>query len=136
MLFSYGQSQWKKKDYGYAFYRIFLNVTERLANSFKLKLSKENKAFFSEIHPWYEMVLGGIVAFFLCLALPLFAIWQYIIGPLLGSFGGGGSSSSGSSYSSRDDDRYSSRSSSYSSRSSGGGGGFGGGRSGGGGASR
>ena len=133
MLFSYGQSQWKKKDYGYAFYRIFLNVAERLANSFNLKLSKENKAYFSEIHPWYEMVLGAILGFFLCLVLPLFAVWQYIIAPLFGLFGGGGGGGS-SSYSGSS---YSSRSSSYSSHSSGGGGGgFGGGSSGGGGASR
>ena len=131
MLFSYGQGQWKKKDYGYALYRVFLNVAERLLNSFNLKLSKENKKFFSEIHPWYEMVLGAILGFFLCLVLPLWAVWHFIAS-LFGSGGGGGGSSSYSGSS------YSSRSSSYSSRSSGGGGGggFGGGHSGGGGASR
>ena len=125
---SYGGSYWKKKEYGHFFYRISLATAERLVNAFGLKLSKENKAFFSEIHPWYEMVLGVIVAFFLCLVLPFFALWQYIIAPLFGLASSGGGGSGGYS---------SGGSSSYSSHSSGGGGGgFGGGSSGGGGASR
>ncbi len=126
MLYSYGQSQWKKKDYGYGFYRISLRVAEGLVNSFQLKLSKENKEAFSELHPWYEMVLGGILAFFLCLVLPIFVVWQYIIAPLFGLGGSSYGSSSGG---------FSSHSSSGGSYS-GGGGGFGGGSSGGGGASR
>ncbi|MBO7619194.1 MAG: TPM domain-containing protein [Victivallales bacterium] len=124
---SYGESQWKKKDYGYSAYRVALCVAERLANGFELTLSKENKQAFSELHPWYEMVLGGILGLLLCLGVP-FLILRHIIGLFTG-LGGGGSSGGYSSYSSR--------SSSYSSHSSGGGGGgFGGGSSGGGGASR
>ena len=124
---SYGESQWKKKDYGYSAYRVALCVAERLANAFELTLSKENKQAFSELHPWYEMVLGGILGLLLCLGVP-FLILRHIIGLFTG-LGGGGSSGGYSSYSSR--------SSSYSSHSSGGGGGgFGGGSSGGGGASR
>ncbi|MBO7534354.1 MAG: TPM domain-containing protein, partial [Victivallales bacterium] len=124
---SYGGSQWKKKDYGYSFYRVALYLAERLADGFELTLSKENKQAFSELHPWYEMVLGGILGLLLCLGVP-FLILRHIIGLFTG-LGGGGSSGGYSSYSSR--------SSSYSSHSSGGGGGgFGGGSSGGGGASR
>lgn len=125
MLYSYGQSQWKKKDYGYGFYRISLRVAEGLVNSFQLKLNKENKKAFSELHPWYEMVLGGILGLLLCLGVP-FLILRHIIGLFTGLGGGGGSS-----YGSRGG--YSGGSSGG---SFGGGGGFGGGRSGGGGASR
>ena len=120
---SYGGSQWQKKEYGYSFYRVALCVAERLANAFELTLSKENKQAFSELHPWYEMVLGGILGLFLCLGVP-FLILRHIIGLFTG-WGSGGGSSGG----------YSSRGSSGGSFG-GGGGGFGGGRSGGGGASR
>ena len=124
---TYGGSHWRKKEYGNCLYRVYLYTAERLANSFSLTLSKENKKFFSEIHPWYEMVLGGIIAFFLCLVLPIFVVWEYIIAPLLGMGGGGGSSygSGGGFGGGRSGGSF-----------GGGGGGFGGGRSGGGGASR
>ena len=127
---TYIGSRWRKKLYGDCLYRVYLHTAELLGNAFELNLSKENKAFFSEIHPWYEKVLGVILGFFLCLFLPFLAIWQYIIAPLFGLGGGGGGSSYGSSGGS-----YSSRGSSGGSFG-GGGGGFGGGRSGGGGASR
>ena len=123
---SYGGSQWKKKDYGSSFYRICLKAAESLVTAFELKLSKENKEKFSEIHPWYEMVLGGILGLFLCLGVP-FLILRHII-VLFTGLGSGG----GSSYGSRGG--YSSGSSGGS--FGGGGGGFGGGHSGGGGASR
>jgi hypothetical protein len=123
---SYGGSQWKKKEYGYSFYRVALCVAERLVNAFELTLSKENKEAFSELHPWYEMVLGGILGLFLCLGVP-FLILRHIIGLFTGLGSGGGSS-----YGSRGG--YSSGSSGGS--FGGGGGGFGGGHSGGGGASR
>ena len=123
---SYGGSQWKKKDYGSSFYRICLKTAESLVTAFELKLSKENKEKFSEIHPWYEMVLGGILGLFLCLGVP-FLILRHIIGLFTGLGSGGGSS-----YGSRGG--YSSGSSGGS--FGGGGGGFGGGHSGGGGASR
>ena len=123
---SYGGSQWKKKDYGTRFYRICLKTAESFVNAFELKLSKENKEKFSDIHPWYEMVLGGILGLLLCLGVP-FLILRHIIGLFTGLGSGGGSS-----YSSRGG--YSSGGSSGG--SFGGGGGFGGGRSGGGGASR
>ena len=123
---SYGGSQWKKKDYGTSFYRICLKTAESFVNAFELKLSKENKEKFSDIHPWYEMVLGGILGLLLCLGVP-FLILRHIIGLFTGLGSGGGSS-----YSSRGG--YSSGGSSGG--SFGGGGGFGGGRSGGGGASR
>ena len=119
---SYGGSQWKKKDYGYSFYRVALKTAEDFVNGFELKLSKENKKAFSELHPWYEMVLGGILGLFLCLGVP-FLILRHIIGLFTG-LGGGGYSGG-----------YSSRGSSGGSFG-GGGGGFGGGSSGGGGASR
>ncbi|MCR4575771.1 MAG: TPM domain-containing protein [Lentisphaeria bacterium] len=125
---SYGGSQWKKKDYGYSFYRVALYVAERLADGFEMTLSKENKQAFSELHPWYEMVLGVIMGFFCCLGLPGLMLWQFIA-PLFGwggGFLGGGSSSGGSS----------SGGGYGGGGSSGGGGGFGGGSSGGGGASR
>ncbi|MBQ9445622.1 MAG: TPM domain-containing protein [Victivallales bacterium] len=125
---SYGGSQWKKKDYGTSFYRICLKTAESFVNAFELKLSKENKEKFSEIHPWYEMVLGAIMGFFCCLVLPGLVLWQYIIGPLFGLFDIGSGSSSGG--------RFSSGGHSGGSFGGGGGGGFGGGHSGGGGASR
>ncbi|MCR5380593.1 MAG: TPM domain-containing protein [Lentisphaeria bacterium] len=128
-LYSYGQSHWKKKDYGTSFYRVSLKAAEGFTNAFELKLSKENKAFFSEIHPWYEMVLGVIMGFFCCLVLPGLALWQYIIAPLFGLASGGSSYGSGGG-------SFSGGSSSGGSFGGGGGGGFGGGRSGGGGASR
>jgi len=128
---SYGESQWKKKDYGTSLYRIYLKAAESFVYAFELKLSKENKKFFSEIHPWYEMVLGVIMGFFCCLVLPGLALWQYIIGPLLGlvsgGVGGGSSFGSGGGFGGGR---------SGGSFGGGGGGGFGGGRSGGGGASR
>ncbi len=124
---SYGGSQWKKKDYGTSFYRICLKTAESFVNAFELKLSKENKEKFSEIHPWYEMVLGAIMGFFCCLVLPGLVLWQYIIGPLFGLVDIGSGSSSGGRFSSGG----------HSGGSfGGGGGGFGGGHSGGGGASR
>ena len=122
---SYGGSQWKKKEYGYSFYRVALYLAERLANAFELTLSKENKEAFSELHPWYEMVLGAILGLFLCLGVP-FLMLRHIIGLFTG-LGGGGSSGGYSSYSSRG---------SSGGSFGGGGGGFGGGSSGGGGASR
>ena len=122
---SYGGSQWKKKDYGYSFYRVALYLAERLADGFELTLSKENKQAFSELHPWYEMVLGAILGLFLCLGVP-FLMLRHIIGLFTG-LGGGGSSGGYSSYSSRG---------SSGGSFGGGGGGFGGGSSGGGGASR
>ena len=125
---SYGGSQWKKKDYGTSFYRICLKTAESFVNAFELKLSKENKEKFSEIHPWYEMVLGAIMGFFCCLVLPGLVLWQYIIGPLFGLVDIGSGSSSGG--------RFSSGGHSGGSFGGGGGGGFGGGHSGGGGASR
>ncbi len=124
---SYGGSQWKKKDYGTSFYRICLKTAESFVNAFELKLSKENKEKFSEIHPWYEMVLGGILGLFLCLGVP-FLILRHIIGLFTGWGSGGGSGSSSGG-------RFSSGGSSGGSFG-GGGGGFGGGHSGGGGASR
>ena len=125
---TYGGSRWRKKEYGNCLYRVYLYAAERVVNSFSLKLSKENKKFFSEIHPWYEMVLGGILGLLFCLGIPFLVIRYF-----MDLFSGLGSASSSGSYSSS---YSSSRSSSYSSHSSGGGGGFGGGRSGGGGASR
>ena len=97
---SYGGSQWKKKDYGTSFYRICLKTAESFVNAFELKLSKENKEKFSEIHPWYEMVLGAIMGFFCCLVLPGLVLWQYIIGPLFGLVDIGSGSSSGGRFSS------------------------------------
>ena len=124
---SYIGGRWRKKLYGDCLYRVYLHTAELVGNAFELKLSKENKAFFSEIHPWYEKVLGGILGLFLCLGIPFLVIRHFI-----DLFSGLGSASSSGGYSSSSS---SSRSSSYSSHSSGGGG-FGGGRSGGGGASR
>ena len=122
---TYIGSRWRKKLYGDCLYRVYLHTAELLGNAFELNLSKENKAFFSEIHPWYEKVLGGILGLLCCLGIP-FLVIRHIM-DLFSGFGGGGSSGGYSSGSSR----------SYSSHSSGGGGGgFGGGSSGGGGASR
>ena len=124
---SYIGGRWRKKLYGDCLYRVYLHTAELVGNAFELKLSKENKAFFSEIHPWYEKVLGGILGLLCCLGIPFLVIRHFI-----DMFSGLGSASSSGGYSSSSS---SSRSSSYSSHSSGGGG-FGGGRSGGGGASR
>ncbi|MBR5838609.1 MAG: hypothetical protein IKZ84_08680, partial [Victivallales bacterium] len=122
---SYIGSRWRKKLYGDCLYRVYLHTAELVGNAFQLNLSKENKAFFSEIHPWYEKVLGGILGLLCCLGIPFLVIRH--IWDLFSGLGGGGSSGGYSSGSSR----------SYSSHSSGGGGGgFGGGSSGGGGASR
>ena len=122
---SYIGSRWRKKLYGDCLYRVYLHTAELVGNAFQLNLSKENKAFFSEIHPWYEKVLGGILGLLCCLGIPFLVIRH--IWDLFSGLGGGGGSGGYSSGSSR----------SYSSHSSGGGGGgFGGGSSGGGGASR
>ena len=122
---SYIGSRWRKKLYGDCLYRVYLHTAELVGNAFQLNLSKENKAFFSEIHPWYEKVLGGILGLLCCLGIPFLVIRH--IWDLFSGLGGGGSSGGYSSGGSR----------SYSSHSSGGGGGgFGGGSSGGGGASR